>query len=108
MSLGLSDWLFADVLDHHEGRFSVITLEDRNLPAIAGKRILTPINDDAKRAMDDEFARTAQVREEVMNTLADAELEQRDFRKLYPLALPLWKLWWRFPPCSSVSARRLR
>ena len=34
---------FADVLDHHEGRFSVIKLEDRNLPAIAAKRILAPV-----------------------------------------------------------------
>ena len=33
---------FADVLDHHEGRFGVINLEDRNLPAIAEKRILLP------------------------------------------------------------------
>jgi hypothetical protein len=77
---------FADVLDHHEGRFSVITLEDRNLPAIAGKRILTPINDDAKRAMDDEFARTAQVREEVMNTLLTRHSNKEDFRKLYPFS----------------------
>jgi hypothetical protein len=77
---------FADVLDHHEGRFSVITLEDRNLPAIAGKRILVPINDDAKRVMDDEFLRTAQVREEVMNTLLTRHSNKEDFRKLYPFS----------------------
>lgn len=77
---------FADVLDHHEGRFSVIKLEDRNLPAIAGKRILTPIDDNAKRAMDDEFARTAQVREEVMNTLLTRHSNKADFRKLYPFS----------------------
>ena len=77
---------FADVLDHHEGRFGVIKLEDRNLPAIAGKRILAPIDDDAKRAMDEEFARTAQVREEVMNTLLTRNANKDDFRKLYPFS----------------------
>jgi len=77
---------FADVLDHHEGRFSVIKLEDRNLPAIAAKRILAPIDDHAKRVMDDEFARTAQVREEVMNTLLTRNSSKEDFRKLYPFS----------------------
>jgi len=77
---------FADVLDHHEGRFGVIKLEDRNLPAIAGKRILQPIDDDAKRAMDEEFVRTAQVREEVMNTLLTRDSTKEDFRKLYPFS----------------------
>jgi hypothetical protein len=77
---------FADVLDHHEGRFSVIKLEDRNLPAIAGKRILVPINEDAKRVMDDEFSRTAQIREEVMNTLLTRTSNKEDFRKLYPFS----------------------
>jgi hypothetical protein len=77
---------FADVLDHHEGRFSVIKLEDRNLPAIAKKRILEPIDDAAKRAMDDEFARTVQIREEVMNTLLTRNSSKDDFRKLYPFS----------------------
>lgn len=77
---------FADVLNHHDGRFSVIKLEDRNLPAIAAKRILMPVNDAAKRAMDDEFARTAQIREEVMNTLLTRNSTKDDFRKLYPFS----------------------
>lgn len=77
---------FGDVLSHHEGRFSVIKLEDRNLPAIAGKRILSPINDAAKKAMDEEFARTAQIREEVINTLLTQKSNRDDFRKLYPFS----------------------
>jgi hypothetical protein len=77
---------FADVLDHHEGRFGVIKLEDRNLPAIAAKRILQPINEDAKRVMDEEFARTAQIREEVMNTLLTRNSTRDEFRKLYPFS----------------------
>ena len=77
---------FADVLDHHEGRFGVIRLEDRNLPAIAGKRILQPIDEAAKRTMDEEFKRTTQVREEVMTTLLTRESTKDDFRKLYPFS----------------------
>ena len=77
---------FGDVLDHHEGRFAVIKLEDRNLPAIAGKRILSPINEAAKKAMDDEFTRTTQIREEVMNTLLTRNSNRDDFRKLYPFS----------------------
>ena len=33
---------FADALRHWEGRFHTITLEDRNLPVIAEKRVLRP------------------------------------------------------------------
>ncbi|MCF3648627.1 hypothetical protein [Synoicihabitans lomoniglobus] len=77
---------FADVLNHHDGRFGVIKLEDRNLPAIAAKRILAPIDDTARLTLDDEFNRTAQVREEVMNTLLTRTGNKDDFRKLYPFS----------------------
>ena len=40
---------FADALRHWEGRFHTITLEDRNLPVIAERRVLRP-RDDACRA----------------------------------------------------------
>ena len=40
---------FADVLKHWEARFHRITLEDRNLPAIAEKRVLRP-RSEARRA----------------------------------------------------------
>ena len=77
---------FGDVLDHHEGRFAVVRLEDRNLPAIAARRILAPTGEGAKRQIDDEFARTTKVREEVMNTLLTHNANKDDFRKLYPFS----------------------
>src|ERR1043165_4178115 len=40
---------FADALGHWEGRFHKITLEDRNLPAIAEKRVLKPKSDAARK-----------------------------------------------------------
>jgi hypothetical protein len=77
---------FAHVLDHHEGRFGVINLEDRNLPAIAEKRILLPKSPAAKQQMDAEFARTSALREEVMKTLLTRNSNRDDFRKLYPFS----------------------
>lgn len=83
---GAEKLAFSDVLSHHEGRFGVINLEDRNLPAIAAKRILLPKSDVAKAQMDAEFERTRTIREEVMKTLLTREANRDDFRKLYPFS----------------------
>lgn len=83
---GAEKLAFSDVLSHHEGRFGVINLEDRNLPAIAEKRILLPKSDDAKAQMDAEFDRTKTIREEVMKTLLTRDANRDDFRKLYPFS----------------------
>lgn len=83
---GAEKLAFSDVLSHHEGRFGVINLEDRNLPAIAEKRILLPKSDGAKAQMDSEFDRTRTIREEVMKTLLTREANRDDFRKLYPFS----------------------
>jgi hypothetical protein len=77
---------FSDVLSWWEGRFSTISLEDRNLPAIAEKRILKPKTPDARRKMDEEFARTAALREEVRKVLLTSHSNPEDFRKLYPFS----------------------
>lgn len=83
---GAEKLAFSHVLDHHEGRFGVINLEDRNLPAIASKRILLPKSEAAKAQMDAEFDRTKTLREEVMKTLLTRESNREDFRKLYPFS----------------------
>ena len=44
-----------DALKWWEERFATITLEDRNLPAIAEHRILAPKSADAKRTIDEAF-----------------------------------------------------
>ena len=83
---GAEKLAFSDVLSHHEGRFGVINLEDRNLPAIAAKRILLPKSETAKGQMDAEFERTRTIREETMRTLLTREANREDFRKLYPFS----------------------
>jgi len=77
---------FSDVLSWWEGRFSTISLEDRNLPAIAERRILKPKTPDARRKLDEEFARTAALREEVKKVLLTSHSNPEDFRKLYPFS----------------------
>lgn len=77
---------FSDSLDWQEGRFSTITLEDRNLPAIAEKRVLKPLSESAKGELDAAFERTAKVREAVWNTLLTSEGDRQMFRKVYPFS----------------------
>ncbi len=66
---GLDQLNFSDVLSHWEGRFHTITLEDRNLPVIAQKRVLKAKNDACRRELDDAFEETAKVRQEIMEVL---------------------------------------
>jgi len=77
---------FSDMLQHGKGRFHTIVLEDRNLPAIAEKRILQPVNDAAQDQLDAAFAETAKFRQEVMDTLLTTKYDRRIFRQVYPFS----------------------
>ncbi len=77
---------FSDILGHWEGRFDTLTLEDRNLPVIAHRRILSPKDDAAGKQMDAAFEQTAKVREDVLNTLLTSEGDRAMFRRVYPFS----------------------
>ena len=77
---------FSDALKHWEGRFHTITLEDRNLPAIAEKRVLKCKSPAARAELDAAFAQTAHIREAVMTTLLTSAGDREMFRKLYPFS----------------------
>jgi hypothetical protein len=77
---------FNDILGHWEGRFDTVTLEDRNLPKIAQKRILAPKDETARTEMDAAFERATQVREEVLLTLLTSEGDREMFRQVYPFS----------------------
>jgi hypothetical protein len=77
---------FSDILDYWEARFSKITLEDRNLPDIAAKRVLKPNSEAARQVMDTEFAKTASIRQEVMDVLVTSQANREMFRKVYPFS----------------------
>jgi hypothetical protein len=87
---GASELGFQDTLNLASGRFDVITLEDRNLPEIARRRLLKPVDDDAAAAIRAAFDSTTKVRREVWDTLlgsdgaAGADLDS--FRKTYPFS----------------------
>jgi len=77
---------FSDALKHWEGRFHKITLEDRNLPAIAEKRVLKCKDETARAELDAAFQQTAKIREAVMNTLLTSDGDRAMFRKVYPFS----------------------
>lgn len=77
---------FGDALKHWEGRFHKITLEDRNLPAIAEKRVLKSKGEAARQELDAAFETTKSIRETVMNILLTREGDRAMFRKVYPFS----------------------
>jgi len=77
---------FADVLKYWEDRFHTIRLEDRNLPAIAEKRILKPRSEAARIEIDQAFRETQRVREEVRRVLLGSEADEAMFRQVYPFS----------------------
>jgi len=77
---------FSDALKHWEGRFHKITLEDRNLPKIAERRVLQPVSDAAREQLDAAFAETAKFRREVMDTLLTTKYDRSIFRQVYPFS----------------------
>jgi hypothetical protein len=77
---------FGDALKHWEGRFHKITLEDRNLPAIAERRVLKCRSDAARQELDAAFEQTAKIRDAVMTTLLTGEGDREMFRKVYPFS----------------------
>ena len=75
---------FSDVLKHWEARFHRITLEDRNLPAIAERRVLRPINEAARQTLNGAFDEVLRMRQDVLDTLLTTTADREMFRKTYP------------------------
>ena len=87
---------FSDTLKHWEARFATIKLEDRNLPAIAERRILKPKSEAARQQMDDAFRQTQQIQKEVMDVLLTSDSDPAAFRKCTRSARLSLKPWWTF------------
>lgn len=77
---------FFNTLDYWEARFDKVLLEDRNLPVIAEKRLLTPRSETAKQQIDAEFERVMRNRQPVLDTLLGSDGERELFRKTYPFS----------------------
>lgn len=76
---------FSDVLKYWEARFHRITLEDRNLPAIARRRVLRPVDEAARRTLEASFDEM-NLRREVFETLMTTQADRDMFRKVYPFS----------------------
>ena len=77
---------FTDVLRHWEARFHRINLEDRNLPAIAEKRLLRPVDEMARQTLNNAFEQVLQERKDVLATLLTTDADREMFRKVYPFS----------------------
>lgn len=77
---------FSDSLDWQQGRFDTITLEDRNLPAIAEKRVLRCKSSSARDELDAAFEQTARMKDNVMSILLTQEGDRQMFRQVYPFS----------------------
>ena len=77
---------FSDSLDWQGGRFDTITLEDRNLPAIAGKRVLKCRSSAARAELDAAFDQTARMKDSVMSILLTQAGDRQMFRTVYPFS----------------------
>lgn len=77
---------FSDVLKHWEARFHKVNLDDRNLPAIAEKRILRPVNEAARQTLAQAFQELTNVRQDVFDTLLTSTADRDMFRKVYPFS----------------------
>ena len=77
---------FSDVLKHWEARFHRITLEDRNLPAIAEKRVLRPVDEAARQTLQATFDELMKMRKDVLDTLLTTTADREMFRKVYPFS----------------------
>jgi len=77
---------FSDSLDWQQGRFDTITLEDRNLPAIAEKRVLKCRSTSARAELDAAFEQTARMKDNVMNILLTQDGDRQMFRQVYPFS----------------------
>lgn len=84
---GAEQQALSDSLKYWDGRFHTITLEDRNLPVIAERRLLKPVSAAAKSEIDQAFASMDQkMREEVHDILLTNQGDREMFRSLYPFS----------------------
>ena len=74
-----------DALKWWEGRFATITLDDRNLPAIAERRILRPRDDSARHTIDDAFDGVIKgMSSNVVDISLGKDGDRARFRQTYP------------------------
>jgi len=82
---------YGDFVQWNTDRFKMITLEDRNLPVIAERRLLAPVSAAARAEIDAAFQRAKQVRASVREALLTTKGDDTMFRQVYPFTPALIK-----------------
>lgn len=77
---------FADTLALQSGRFGEIVLEARNLPVVARRRILRPVDADAEQQLRGAVDRALGGRDDVRSVLLGHEGDLELFRTVYPFS----------------------
>ena len=88
---GVEQINLSEILSHMEGRFDMITLEDRNLPLIAQKRVLRTKNDACKAELADGYEQAIKLQPEVMEILLARDGNKELFKQVYPFSPALIK-----------------
>lgn len=84
---GTDQVVLSDALKYWEGRFHTITLEDRNLPVIAQRRLLRPRDESARQQIQAAFDTIDKgLRDEVYTLLLTTQGDRDMFRDLYPFS----------------------
>lgn len=77
---------FDEMLAFQTGRFGTITLEARNLPVIAKRRLLQPVNPAAEQILTGAVDQALAQREDVREVLLGSEADLALFRTVYPFS----------------------
>lgn len=88
---GVQQINLSEILSHMEERFDMITLEDRNLPLIAQKRVLKPKNDACAAELSDGREKAISLQTEVMEILLARDGTKELFKQVYPFSPALIK-----------------
>lgn len=83
---GIEQVNLSDILSHMEERFDMITLEDRNLPMIAQKRVLKPKNEACQAELLDGYEQAINLNSKVMEVLLAREGNKALFKQVYPFS----------------------
>jgi hypothetical protein len=83
---GVQQLGYVDKLRFHESRFQKITLEDRDLPTIASKRLLAPKDAAAASQIDAQFSASTKIAQDTLDILTTKDRTIAEFRKVYPFS----------------------
>lgn len=77
---------FFDALQWWEERFGRITLEDRNLPLIANRRLLQPRDEGSRIRLETAFEDAISARPDAVDTLLGGDADRSLFKLVYPFS----------------------